>query len=54
MIEARVIEDSEGQLVLPFSADVLNQMGWEVGDELLWEIVDDNNSMPVAYVKKKK
>jgi hypothetical protein len=30
-------EDEEGNLILPLSSDILNQMGWDIGDELIWE-----------------
>lgn len=31
-------EDPEtGDLILPLSEDILNQMGWDIGDELIWE-----------------
>lgn len=32
-----VEEDENGDLVLPFPADLLAQMGWDIGDELAWE-----------------
>ena len=36
-------EDPEtGDLVLPLSPDVLKQCGWDIGDTLLWEQVDDS------------
>ncbi len=30
-------EDSNGSLILPIPTDLLNQMGWDLGDELIWE-----------------
>ena len=31
-------EDPEtGDLVMPFPTDCLNQVGWDVGDTLIWE-----------------
>ena len=34
----RLEEDLEtGDLILPIPDDVLNQMGWDIGDTLLWE-----------------
>lgn len=44
MDEVTIIEDSDGQLILPFTENVLNQMGWDTGDELLWEIKDDQTA----------
>jgi len=31
-----VEEDENGDLVLPFPVELLNQMGWDIGDELVW------------------
>ena len=39
-----VMEDSDGQLFLNFTTAELNQMGWDIGDELLWEINDDQTA----------
>jgi hypothetical protein len=33
----QVEEDENGDLVLPLPAELLNQMGWDIGDELAWE-----------------
>jgi hypothetical protein len=30
-------EDENGELVLPLPAELLAQMGWDIGDELAWE-----------------
>lgn len=31
-------EDPEtGELVLPLTPDMLKQVGWDIGDELIWE-----------------
>ena len=30
-------EDDEGNLVLPLTTELLNQMGWDIGDDLIWE-----------------
>jgi len=30
-------EDDEGNLVLPLPTELLNQMGWDIGDDLIWE-----------------
>ena len=34
-------EDSNGDLVLPLTLDVLNQVGWYPGDNLIW--IDNND-----------
>ena len=36
----KVEKDGE-DLILPFPVELLNQMGWDVGDTLLWEIMDN-------------
>ena len=34
----QLIEDPEtGDLILPLTSDILNQVGWDEGDTLLWE-----------------
>ena len=34
----KLIEDPEtGDLILPLTSDILNQVGWDEGDTLLWE-----------------
>ena len=39
-----VEEDPEtGELVLPFSDEMLAEVGWVVGDTLSWEIQDDGS-----------
>jgi hypothetical protein len=30
-------EDENGDLILPLNEDILNQMGWDFGDTLVWE-----------------
>lgn len=49
MDQVTLIEDSDGQLMLPFTENILNQMGWDTGDELLWEI---NENDTVTITKK--
>jgi hypothetical protein len=46
-------EDPEtGELVLPFPADLLSQMGWHEGTELLWH--DNENGTFTITEKKEK
>jgi len=33
--------EEDGELVLPFPIELLAQMGWHEGTELLWNIEDD-------------
>ena len=49
MDQVTLIEDSDGQLMLPFTENILNQMGWDIGDELLWEIKENDT---VTITKK--
>ena len=49
MDQVTLIEDSDGQLMLPFTENILNQMGWDIGDELSWEI---NENDTVTITKK--
>lgn len=30
-------EDENGDLVLPFSDEMLKELGWEIGDQLIWK-----------------
>ena len=41
MDKVTLIEDSDGQLLLPFTEDMLNQMGWDIGDTIIWEENED-------------
>ena len=35
-------EDPEtGELIMPFPPDLLAQVGWDFGDELIWEDMQD-------------
>lgn len=47
MYSAQIIQDSDGQLVLPFEEHVLAELGWEIGDTLQW--YQENNAV---YIKK--
>jgi len=37
LMTVQLEEDDEGNLVLPLPTELLNQMGWDIGDDLLWE-----------------
>ena len=30
-------EDENGDLVLPFADEILEELGWKVGDQLVWK-----------------
>lgn len=34
-------EDEFGELILPIPDEVCEELGWEVGDELEYDIIDD-------------
>ncbi len=38
-----------GDLVLPFTPDMLSQVGWDFGDTIVWE---DNNNGTWSLTKK--
>jgi len=38
---ADIGEDSNGELVVNLPSDILNQMGWDAGTELIWEEHND-------------
>ena len=44
------VEKDGEELVLPFPVELLNHMGWDIGDTLLWEITQDGN----VSVRKKE
>lgn len=44
-------EDPEtGDLIMPFTPDMLRQVGWDIGDTLLWEDMH-NGSWSLKKVK---
>jgi hypothetical protein len=45
-----VKKDSSGQLFLEFPDNLMNQMGWGVGDNLIWEELSINQFV----IKKEK
>ena len=36
-------EDEFGELILPIPDEVCEELGWEVGNELEYEIIDDES-----------
>lgn len=43
-------DKTTGDLMLPFPADLLSQMGWSEGTELWWDITEDGK----ITIKEKK
>ena len=40
--EATVQEDPEtGELVIPLPEDLLTKLGWQEGDNIVWDVRDD-------------
>lgn len=48
-VMVKLEEDENGDLILPLNEDILKQMGWDIGDTLVWEEVD-----PQTWALKKK
>jgi hypothetical protein len=46
-----LVEDDDGNLVLPFTDEILNEAGWEEGDSLEWK---DNKDGTFSLSKKEK
>ena len=40
------------ELILPLPTDLLNQMGWDIGDDLLWEEHMPGQSYTIKKVDK--
>lgn len=40
-------DPKSGELILPFPPELLNQMGWDIGDTLIWEEVDQGKSYSI-------
>lgn len=38
-----VEQDSNGDMMITFNDAMLNQMGWDVGDKLIWEELSDGS-----------
>ena len=47
-VQVQLEEDSDGNLVLPLTLDVLKEVGWGLGDTLKWI---DNNDGTFSIVK---
>lgn len=41
MSDVILVEDSDGNLILPFPDDIIGEMGWKIGDVLEWQDNDD-------------
>lgn len=45
------IDPKTGELIMPIPHDLLNQMGWDSGDDLIWH---DNENGTFSLSKKEK
>jgi hypothetical protein len=36
-------DQETGDLIMPFTPDMLSQVGWDIGDKLLWEDMHDGS-----------
>ena len=48
----KVEADADGNLVLPIPSELLNQMGWDIGDTLIWN--ENFNGYTKSYSIRKK
>jgi hypothetical protein len=39
---ANVVENEQGELMLEFDPAAISALGWAVGDELVWAVLEDN------------
>lgn len=46
-----VIQDENGELMLQFSPEMINELGWREGDTIVWDI--DENGGPILARKIK-
>lgn len=50
------VEEENGELILPIPDELLTEMGWEVGDVLVWEeteICEDHGEYPGFTLRKR-
>ena len=45
--------DDDGELFLPIPVELLNQMGWDFGDTLIWEENFDGHKISSYTLRKK-
>jgi hypothetical protein len=51
--QVTIEEDPETkELILPLPTDLLNQMGWDIGDDLVWEEHMPSHSYIIKKVDK--
>lgn len=46
-----IAEDENGELVLVFSKEFIDELGWKEGDSIIWDVDELNR---VVIVKKEK
>jgi bifunctional DNA-binding transcriptional regulator/antitoxin component of YhaV-PrlF toxin-antitoxin module len=46
------VVEEDGELMLVFPQEMIEELGWEEGDNIVWD-VDDNNRVVIAKKEKK-
>lgn len=49
MTTVAVESDSDGNLLIPFDTEILEEMGWDVGDTIQWIDNEDGTFSLVKY-----
>lgn len=50
------LDPKTGEMILPFPQELIDEMGWNVGDQLIWEeitICEDHGEFPGFTLRKK-
>lgn len=48
-----IVEDSDGELCLDFPEELVEAVGWQVGDVLVWEAGPDGTWILKRFVEEK-
>lgn len=48
-----VVEDSDGELMLEFPDDLMEAVGWSIGDVLVWEPRENGQWIIKRFVEEK-
>ena len=48
--QGEVVEDN-GELMLQFPPEMLEELGWLPGDTIVWDVLDDNTKMGVRKAR---
>lgn len=50
----KVVEDEEGELCLDFPDDLIENLGWQIGDVLVWEPGPNGTWILKRFVEEKQ